>query len=73
MQAKREGFELDNEFSVVFERFEVVWPLDGTDMITRLKGDGKDRHPTPRQTVIWIAIYVRGQGPELDVASCNER
>jgi hypothetical protein len=38
-----ERFELDTKFSAVFERFEVVWPLDGTDMIAGLKGDGKDR------------------------------
>jgi hypothetical protein len=27
-QAAREGFELDDDTLTVFERFEVVWPLD---------------------------------------------
>ena len=27
-QATREGFEMDDEMLTVFERFEVVWPLD---------------------------------------------
>jgi uncharacterized protein YhfF len=27
-QASREGFELDDEIPTLFERFEVVWPLD---------------------------------------------
>ena len=27
-QATREGFEMDDEILAVFERFEVVWPLD---------------------------------------------
>ena len=31
-QASREGFELDDEILTVFERFEVVWPLDIADM-----------------------------------------
>jgi uncharacterized protein YhfF len=30
-QAAREGFELDDEILTVFERFEVVWPLDVAD------------------------------------------
>jgi hypothetical protein len=33
-QASREGFELDDDILTVFERFEVVWPLDGANMIT---------------------------------------
>jgi len=31
-QASREGFELNDEILTVFERFEVVWPLDIADM-----------------------------------------
>jgi uncharacterized protein YhfF len=31
--AAREGFELDDEILTVFERFEVVWPLDVADGI----------------------------------------
>ena len=27
-QATREGFEMDDEILTVFERFELVWPLD---------------------------------------------
>jgi uncharacterized protein YhfF len=33
-QATREGFEMDDEILTVFERFEVVWPLDSADLIT---------------------------------------
>jgi uncharacterized protein YhfF len=29
-QARREGFELDDDILTVFERFEVLWPLDVT-------------------------------------------
>jgi uncharacterized protein YhfF len=32
-QATREGFEMDDEILTVFERFEVVWPLDVADGI----------------------------------------
>ena len=32
-QATREGFELDDDILTVFERFEVVWPLDVADGI----------------------------------------
>ena len=32
-QAAREGFELDDEILTVFERFDVVWPLDVADGI----------------------------------------
>ena len=32
-QATREGFEMDDEILAVFERFEVVWPLDVADRI----------------------------------------
>jgi uncharacterized protein YhfF len=38
-QAGREGFEIDDEILTVFERFEVVWPLDVADMITGPKSD----------------------------------
>ncbi len=38
-QASREGFELDDEILTVFERFEVVWPLDLANMITGPRGD----------------------------------
>jgi uncharacterized protein YhfF len=31
-QARQEGFEIDDEILTVFERFEVVWPLDIADM-----------------------------------------
>jgi hypothetical protein len=30
----REGFEIDDEILTVFERFEVVWPLNVADVIT---------------------------------------
>ena len=33
-QATREAFEIDDEILAVFERFEVVWPLDSADLIT---------------------------------------
>ena len=33
-QATREAFEIDDEILTVFERFEVVWPLDSADLIT---------------------------------------
>jgi hypothetical protein len=33
-QANGEGFEIDDEILTVFERFEVVWPLDIVDVIT---------------------------------------
>jgi uncharacterized protein YhfF len=33
-QASREGFELSDDILTVFERFEVVWPLDLADMIS---------------------------------------
>ena len=33
-QAMREGFEIDDEILTVFERFEVVWPLNVADVIT---------------------------------------
>ena len=39
-QANREGCEFDDDFLTVFERFEVVWPLDVADMITGPKSDG---------------------------------
>jgi uncharacterized protein YhfF len=41
-QASREPFELDDDILTVFERFEVVWPLDVADMITEPKIDGED-------------------------------
>jgi uncharacterized protein YhfF len=34
-QARREGFEIDDEILTVFERFEVVCPLDIADMTAR--------------------------------------
>jgi hypothetical protein len=41
-QAGREGFEVDDEILTVFERFEVVWPLD-------VGGQGSDSpHQVPR-------------------------
>ena len=33
-QANREGFKLDDEIITVFERFDVVWPLDVADKTT---------------------------------------
>jgi uncharacterized protein YhfF len=33
-QASREGFEFDDDIPTVFERFEVVWPLEIADTIT---------------------------------------
>jgi uncharacterized protein YhfF len=41
-QATREGFEIDDEILTVFERFEVVWPLDVADMVTGPKIDEED-------------------------------
>ena len=38
-QARREGFEFDNDILTVFERFEVVWPLDIVDRIIEPKID----------------------------------
>jgi hypothetical protein len=32
--AMREGFEIDDEILTVFERFEVVWPVNVADVIT---------------------------------------
>jgi hypothetical protein len=32
-QARREGFEFEEGILTVFERFEVVWPLDIADTI----------------------------------------
>jgi uncharacterized protein YhfF len=40
-QSTREGFEIDDEILTVFERFEVVWPLDVADMVTEPKIDGE--------------------------------
>jgi uncharacterized protein YhfF len=34
-QASREGFEFSDDIPTVFERFQVVWPLDVADTITR--------------------------------------
>jgi hypothetical protein len=31
-QSRREGFELNDDVLTVFERFEVVWPLDDADV-----------------------------------------
>jgi uncharacterized protein YhfF len=31
-QSRREGFELNDDVLTVFERFEVVWPLDHADV-----------------------------------------
>ena len=42
-QAMREGFEIDDEILTVFERFEVVWPLDVTGTTPWPKSDGKDQ------------------------------
>jgi uncharacterized protein YhfF len=39
-QAARDEFEFDDEILTVFERFEVVWPLDVADMIIGPKSDG---------------------------------
>jgi uncharacterized protein YhfF len=41
-QASREGFDTDDDILTVFERFEVVWPLDVADMTKRPKRGGKD-------------------------------
>jgi hypothetical protein len=35
-------FEIGDEILTVFERFEVVWPLDVADMVTAPKIDGED-------------------------------
>jgi ASCH domain len=35
-QAAREGFELDDDIPTVFERFDVVWPLDVADYPARV-------------------------------------
>lgn len=42
-QASRERIELDDEILTVFERFEIVWPLDVADMATGPKSDGQDQ------------------------------
>jgi uncharacterized protein YhfF len=42
-QATREGFEIDDEILTVFERFEVVWPLDVADVVTGPKSDDEDQ------------------------------
>jgi uncharacterized protein YhfF len=36
-QGTREGFEIDDEMLSVFERFEVVWPLDAADTANGLE------------------------------------
>jgi uncharacterized protein YhfF len=41
-QTSRERFELDDDILTVFERFEVVWPLDVADMVTGPKIDEED-------------------------------
>jgi hypothetical protein len=41
-QASSERFELDDEILTVFERFEVVWPLDLADTISGPKIDSED-------------------------------
>jgi uncharacterized protein YhfF len=33
-QASREGFEFDDDIRTVFERFEIVWPLDPSNLTT---------------------------------------
>jgi len=38
-QARHEGFEFDDDILTVFERFEVVWPLDIVDRIIEPKID----------------------------------
>ena len=40
-QAGREGFEFDEDILTVFERFEILWPLDVAEMITR---ESSQRH-----------------------------
>ena len=40
-QARREGFEFGEDILTVFDRFEIVWPLDVADMITR---ESSQRH-----------------------------
>src|SRR5262249_3318034 len=47
-QASREGCEYDP--LTVFERFEVVWPLDVVHMITGPKSDGGDQQRAPRRS-----------------------
>ena len=42
-QASREGFDIDDEILTVFERFEVVWPLDVADITARPKLDANDQ------------------------------
>jgi uncharacterized protein YhfF len=41
-QSTREGFEIDDEILTVFERFEVVWPLNVADMVTGPKNVRED-------------------------------
>jgi hypothetical protein len=38
-QAAREGFDLEGNPLAVFDRFEIVWPLDFADMISGPKSD----------------------------------
>jgi hypothetical protein len=42
----REGFEIDDEIFTVFERFEVVWPLDvgGQGQIALIRSRDTVRH-----------------------------
>ena len=41
-QASREGFQLEDDILAVFERFEVVWPLDVADVRPSRSGNGTD-------------------------------
>jgi hypothetical protein len=40
----REGFEIDDAILTVFERFEVVWPLDLADISNGLERGLKRRN-----------------------------
>jgi uncharacterized protein YhfF len=41
-QAAREGFDLEGNPLAVFDRFEIVWPLDFSDMIPGPKSDQRN-------------------------------
>jgi uncharacterized protein YhfF len=44
-QSARDGFELSEDILTVFERFEVVWPLDWAVMITGPRNRREGIHP----------------------------
>jgi hypothetical protein len=45
-KADREGFEFDYDIPTVFERFEIVWPLDIGDSSSEQKSSRMATDPT---------------------------